>query len=281
LSEAAADLLVVEDDLDISDMLCAYFRVQGYTVRAALSGEEALDACRANLPDLILLDIRLPDFDGYEVARRLRSARRTQEIPILFLTEKRSRTDRLQGLSLGADDYITKPFDIQELRLRVRNAIRRSFQEKLTSPVTGLPEGPLVDEKLEECLNDKNWSVLRVEICNLDAFRESYGFVACDDVQRAVALMVHNSVREAGTPGDFLGHISPTVLLLFTKPGALDVLKQRLESRLNHSLEYFYPLRERGSLSSRDTLQISIKALTGSGNRVENLEEFKRLLLVE
>ena len=69
-------------------------------------------------------------------------------MPIIFLTEKRERADKLQGLELGADDYITKPFDMQELRLRVRNALQRMSQGSLTNPVSGLPEGPLVDERL-------------------------------------------------------------------------------------------------------------------------------------
>ena len=86
----------------------------------------------------MILDIRLPDIDGFEVARRLRGNRKTREIPIIFLTEKRERGDRLKGLELQADDYITKPFDIQELRLRVRNALQRSRQGSLTNPVTGL-----------------------------------------------------------------------------------------------------------------------------------------------
>ncbi len=78
---------------------------------------------------MVILDIRLPDIDGYEVARRLRDNRRTADIPIIFLTEKRDRSERLQGLELGADDYITKPFDVQELRLRIRNALRRAEQD--------------------------------------------------------------------------------------------------------------------------------------------------------
>ena len=79
---------------------------------------------------------------GYEVASRLRKNRRTSGIPIIFLTEKRSRSERLQGLELGADDYITKPFDIQELRLRVRNSLQRSTLGSVTNPVTNMPEGP-------------------------------------------------------------------------------------------------------------------------------------------
>ena len=108
-----------------------------------------MKACRTNHPDLVILDIRLPDIDGFEVARRLRNNQRTQDIPIIFLDRKtRARADRMQGLELGADDYITKPFDIQELRLRVRNSLRRTAPSSLTNPVTGLPEGSLVDERL-------------------------------------------------------------------------------------------------------------------------------------
>jgi len=120
----------------------------------------------------------LPDIDGYEVARRLRKDRRTKDVPIIFLTDRRSRSDRLQGLELGADDYVTKPFDVQELRLRVRNALRRSVQGTLTNPVTNLPEGVLVDERLGECLDSTEWGILLIGLENLDGFREAYGFVA-------------------------------------------------------------------------------------------------------
>jgi DNA-binding response OmpR family regulator len=126
MAEVKQKILIVEDDLDVADMLNAYFRVQGYEIFTVNWGEDGVRACQSSRPDIVILDIRLPDIDGYEVARRLRSDRRTADIPIIFLTEKRDRSERLQGLELGADDYITKPFDVQELRLRIRNALRRA-----------------------------------------------------------------------------------------------------------------------------------------------------------
>ncbi len=148
MADNKSKILIVEDDLDVAEMLNAYFRVQGYDVFTVNWGEDGVRAAQTVLPDLIILDIRLPDIDGFEVARRVRSDRRTNEIPIIFLTEKRERIDRLQGFEVGADDYITKPFDVQELRLRVRNALKRVGQGSLTNPVSGLPEGPLVEERL-------------------------------------------------------------------------------------------------------------------------------------
>jgi len=193
MAEGKQKILIVEDDLDVADMLNAYFRVQGYEIFTVNWGEDGVRACQTSRPDIVILDIRLPDIDGYEVARRLRSNRRTAGIPIIFLTEKRDRSERLQGLELGADDYITKPFDVQELRLRIRNALRRAEQDTLTNPVTGLPDGKLVDERISECLNKITWTMLIVSLENLDIFRESYGFVASDDVMRAVSLMIQSS----------------------------------------------------------------------------------------
>jgi len=118
-------LLIVEDDPDTADMLRAFFEHEGYEVSSVAWGRNALEMCRTLTPDLIILDIRLPDIDGYEVCRELRSDFRTSHIPIIFLTEKHQLDDRIAGLELGAVDYITKPFDIRELRLRVRNALRR------------------------------------------------------------------------------------------------------------------------------------------------------------
>src|SRR5258708_2973261 len=140
MADSKPKILVVEDDLDVAEMLNAYFRVQGYDVYTVNWGEDGVRSAQTVHPDLVILDIRLPDIDGYEVAKRLRGDRRTREIPIIFLTEKREREDRLQGLELGADDYITKPFDLQELRLRVRNALQRLSQRSLTNPPRALPE---------------------------------------------------------------------------------------------------------------------------------------------
>ena len=112
-----ARLLVVEDDIDIANMLKIYFSGMEFDVDVAVRGSDALEKTKQVLPHLIVLDIMLPDIDGYEVCRNLRTSTRTSHIPVIFLTQKDERSDKLQGLELGADDYITKPFDIEELKL--------------------------------------------------------------------------------------------------------------------------------------------------------------------
>jgi PleD family two-component response regulator len=280
VTEAKASILIVEDDPDVADMLDAYFNVQGYLVRTANAGEEAIQACRASRPDLVILDIRLPDIDGYEVARRLRTSQRTMHIPIIFLTEKRNRADRLQGLELGADDYISKPFDIQELRLRVRNAMRRSAQGTLTNPITLIPEGALVDERLRDCLGGSGWALLLVSLENLDRFREMYGFVASDDVLRAVSLMIHNAVRDAGGSNDFIGHLNLTDFVVVTIPEVLSALSERIRSRLEQSLDYFYPLKDRNQGDFQDfRLNLHIGQLSASQGPFARLEPLKTALV--
>src|SRR5512143_3141015 len=177
-------LLVVEDDTDISNMLKIYFTGLGYDVDAALRGSEALEKTRQVLPHLIVLDIMLPDIDGYEVCRTLRTSTRTSHIPIIFLTQKDERSDRLQGLELGADDYITKPFDTEELKLRVQGAIRRSERESLTDPRSGLPAGRLIEEQLRKIIREVGWAFLDLRINHFGPFNDAYGFVAGDDALR-------------------------------------------------------------------------------------------------
>jgi len=278
--EEKSTILVVEDDVDVADMLNAYFRVQGYEAITANWGEEAVRVSNSSQPDLVILDIRLPDIDGYEVARRLRDNRRTADIPIIFLTEKRDRADRLKGLQLGVDDYITKPFDIQELRLRVRNALRRSAMSTLTNTVTGLAEGVLVDERLSECLIERDWVLLLICLENLESFREAYGFVASDDVQRAVGLMIHNALRGVGGPNDFLGHLSPTEFILVTGPGNVSALIERIRTRLDQSLDYFYPLKDRdqeGRIDKR--LSVWMSQLSAQDGPFSDLDQIKAELM--
>lgn len=280
MADTKAKILIVEDDLDVAEMLNAYFRVQGYEVFTVNWGEDGVRAAQTVLPDLVILDIRLPDIDGYEVARRIRTDRRTNEIPIIFLTEKRERVDRLQGFEVGADDYITKPFDVQELRLRVRNALKRVSQGSLTNPVSGLPEGPLVEERLSDVIHKSGWALLHVSISHLDAFRDAYGFVASDDVLRAISLMIHNTMRETGSTEDFIGHISPTDFVVVVPPTNLPPFQERIKSRLEQSLDYFYPIKDRENASKQpNRLAIHIHEIPSVYGRYTSVDQLKKDLL--
>jgi PleD family two-component response regulator len=272
-------ILIVEDDLDLAEMLNAYFRVQGYDVLTAVWGEDAVRTATDNSPDIVLLDIRLPDIDGYEVARRLRSQRRTEAIPIIFLTERRDRIDKLQGLELGVVDYITKPFDIQELRLRVRNSLRRATLETLVNPVTGLPEGKLVDEQLGQVIKQSDGAVVAISVTGLGAFRDLYGFVATDDVLRAVSLMITNIVKEIGGD-DFVGHLAGDDFVVVTSNGRAREVSERVNSRLSQSMDFFYPLKDRhGDANGRARLSLSLKTLVASGGKYSDLNAVKSALM--
>ena len=236
-------LLIIEDDLDTSEMLRVYFEAQGYQVITATNGREGLDKCRSELPDLILLDVRLPDLDGFEVGQNLQEDVRTSRLPVIFVTERRGRDDRITGLKLGAIDYITKPFDVQELRLRVRNALRRAGSQN--NPVTGLPGEKLTTDRLSLMLERDGWSALAVNIHGLDKFNEIYGFVARDDVLRAIALTLTSAVDELGSIDDFVGHPGESQFVIITVPSKAPQLERHIEERLKQAMTYFYPIHDR------------------------------------
>ncbi len=250
-------ILVVEDDPDLAEMLSVYFRVQGYEVLKAGWGDDAVRISREKLPDLIMLDIRLPDIDGYEVCRRVRSNHLTAQIPIIFLTERRDRVDKLQGLKLGAIDYITKPFDLEQVRLRVRNSLRRTGQGYILHPITGLPDGRLVAEQLKSLTNNPRRGILLVKLHGTISFRETYGIVAADDALRRVSLQIFNTVRDGGHEDDFVGHISSEEFVILLSPERLAEVRRRLQAGLDKSLPTFYPLADRASKSD-DHLSVSI-----------------------
>ncbi len=241
-------LLVVEDDFDISNMLRIYFTGQGFDVSVAPRGGEALELTRRALPNLILLDIMLPDMDGYSVCRNLRTTIRTSHIPILFLTQRDERADRIEGLSLGADDYITKPFDIEELKLRVVNAINRQERENSLDPRTGLPSGRLIEDQLRRIVRGGDWAMLDLGIKHFGIFRDAYGFIAGDEVLRFTAMLLGEVIDEVGTAQDFIGHTGADNFLIISAPERIGKIEARLRERFNEEVltHYSFVDREQG-----------------------------------
>jgi diguanylate cyclase (GGDEF)-like protein len=206
------------------------------------------------LPHVIVLDIMLPDIDGYEVCSRLRHNLRTSHIPIIFLTQKDERSDKIAGLELGADDYITKPFDIEELRLRVQNAQRRAERESLTNPTTGLPSGKLIEEQLRLLMRKKNWGLLYVGLPGIEAFNDVYGFVAGDEVLRFAALIMGETVDQIGTAEDFIGHVGGDDFIIITTGDRSTPMADALTKRFNAEVgaHYDFKARQQGYIVYKD-----------------------------
>ena len=238
-------LLVVEDDVDIGNMLKIYFSGMEYDVDVAVRGSDALEKTKQHLPHLIVLDIMLPDIDGYEVCRTLRTNLRTSHIPVIFLTQKDERSDKLQGLELGADDYITKPFDIEELKLRVQGAIRRSERESLTDPRSGLPSSRIIEDQLRKIIRTKGWALLDARVNNFEPFKDVYGFVAGDDVLRFTAMLLGEVVDELGTSSDFIGHAGGDNFIIITTEDKAVALRARLKERFETEVLTHYNFMDR------------------------------------
>ena len=247
-------MLIVEDDYDISNMLRIYFQSNGYEVAVAQRGEDALEMCRKQLPHIIVLDIMLPDMDGYDVCRELRGNLRTSHVPIIFLTQKDERSDKIHGLELGADDYITKPFDLEELKLRVKSAINRATIQSLTNPTTGLPGGRLIEDQLRQLVRRSDWGIIYANIQGFSAFNEVYGFVAGEEVLRFVGMVMTQTVDSLGTPNDFIGHIGGDDFIVITTKALTKPIAQELKRRFDEGVgtHYDWKTRQDGYLIVRD-----------------------------
>jgi DNA-binding response OmpR family regulator len=263
-------ILIVEDDPDTAEMLRSYFVGKGYEVVTAASGSGAIEVCQDIVPDLIIEDIRLPDIDGYQVVHELRKQTRTSNVPVIFLTERQARDDKMAGLRLGAVAYLTKPFDMQELHLRVRNTLRRASYTSLVSPITGLPMRQVTEEWLRQLISQQDWAVIYVSVREVDSFSEAYGFVAGDDVLRAVGLIIGHVVDEIGSLEDQLGHIDEAGFVLVTEERRVQEIRDHLAHRLERAFSYFYPIKDLRHGQVAAPMQVQIGVATASSGTFDH-----------
>jgi PleD family two-component response regulator len=194
-----------------------------------------LPLCQAEPPSLVLLDIKLPDIDGYEVCRRLRRNLGTSTLPILFLTQKRLREDRLNGLRVEANDFISKPFDMEELHLRVRNAIIEARYRAGIGQTSGLPEGQLVTEQLKALLYKPDWAILSIRVENFHRFASSYGHLE-DKFVRFVGQLIRRTADRAGSFEDFVARVGPLHFVVLTTPPRLVLLRERIQKAFDWTM---------------------------------------------
>jgi diguanylate cyclase (GGDEF)-like protein len=205
---SGGNILVVDDDPDIARFVEINMRLEGFNVRVARDGEEALGAIAAELPDLVLLDVMMPRIDGVEVCRRLRADPATSHLAIIMLTAKSLSADKVVGLTAGADDYLIKPFDTLELVARVRSTMRRNAEMRAASPLTNLPGNLRIDDEIAQRMSvGATFAVCYLDLDNFKAYNDAYGFLRGDEAILSLARALGTAVLEAGKPTPFLGHV--------------------------------------------------------------------------
>ena len=232
-------LLLVEDDFDVAEMLLMYFKSLGYEVMHADTGTEGIEIARTRFPNLILLDVMLPDMDGYDICLRLRRMSLTKFIPTLFLTQRDERAAKVKGLELGADDYITKPFDIDELRLRVEGAIRRASRENLHETRTGLPTGPLVEEEVQR-RRAAGSKAIYLSIQGFQAYSDVYSFMAASDVLFHAGKSIRDVLSESDESHEHFVGIMQNDFVVITDADDTDALVKQMQSRFDEQVGAFY-----------------------------------------
>jgi diguanylate cyclase (GGDEF)-like protein len=249
-----ANILVVEDERFIARLLKETLQIEGYEVVTVLRGEDAVQYALRETPHLVLLDIKLPGIDGYEVIRQLRSHPKSMHIPIIVLSARDTCADKVRAFELGVDDYVTKPFDTDELLARVSTQLRRVKQNFL-SPLIGLPGGYQVELAIKRKLTSAEpWSILYLDLDNFKAFNDVYGFLTGNDLIRVVGRICQRVVRDYGNPDDFVGHIGGDDYVILTTPERAHTLcrhictSYKLESRMLYHPEDL----QRGSISGID-----------------------------
>jgi diguanylate cyclase (GGDEF)-like protein len=201
-------ILIADDEQAVRQLLELVLRSQGYEVLIAQNGDQLVRMAQERVPDLVLVDLMMPHLDGYEAIRQLRNDTRTGHLPMLILTAKSTPDDVVIGFETGADDYITKPFNIPELLARIKGHLRRASQRSVRNPLTDLAGNVLLTEELKYRLKSGiDFALLYVDLDNFKAFNDTYGFSRGDRVIKLVAEVLIEAVRMYGTGTDFIGHI--------------------------------------------------------------------------
>ena len=241
-------ILIVATETADTQSLREYFEKAGHRALMAADGASALSLARLEFPQSIILDLDMPGLDAAALTKEVRSTPRTRHIHITLLTPRGEREDKLAALTAGADEFLSKPVDVEELGLRVRNALRRAAFDNLMNPTTGLPGPRLIEEQLRSLLRrgeQGGWAILRLSLRGFGPFGDVYGFLAGEEVLRFVAHLFGQTVDRLGTSDDFLGHSGGDSFILVTTTGLMEALAADLKAHFDDEVKTHYSFRER------------------------------------
>ena len=232
-------VLVADDDEDIVRFVEVNLRLEGFEVTTANDGREALNSARDMIPDLVLLDIMMPEMDGFEVCQTLRASTRTKHIPIIMLTAKSLSADKVVGLTSGADDYIIKPFDPIELVARVKSALRRVREMRSVNPLTQLPGNVQVQEEVaKRVAAGAPFALMYIDLDNFKAFNDHYGFLRGDESIKTLAQTVEDAIKSNG--GGFVGHVGGDDFVTLVEPEASEDVAKAVISLWDEKVPLLY-----------------------------------------
>jgi diguanylate cyclase (GGDEF)-like protein len=245
MTEMAAEpylILVVDDDADIARFVQVNLEVEGFSVIVANDGEMALQLVTEHRPDLAIVDVMMPGVDGFELTRRLRSNPTTLSMPIIMLTAKGLTVDKVVGLTVGADDFVVKPFDTMELVARIRSMLRRTKEFRESSPLTGLPGNTRILQEIAARAGQKrDFAVGHVDIDRFKTVNDVYGFGRGDEFIAALAKALEAAASEVITgPPAFVGHIGGDDFVVVCTPGQIRQVSERAVSAFEHAADSLY-----------------------------------------
>jgi diguanylate cyclase (GGDEF)-like protein len=243
-----SSVLVVDDEVNIAHFLKDFLEDNGFTVTLSHTGREGLKAAADQLPDVILLDVDLPDMDGYSVCRSMRQKLSLRNKPILMLTALNDQRNELIGLRAGADDYLTKPVDTGRLLARLNSAIHRNIRELDANPLTHLPGNTSIVQEIEKLIEAKApYAVLYGDLNNFKTFNDKYGFLRGDQAIKLTAQCLITSV-EAHPMGDgpsFVGHVGGDDFVAIVHPDVAEKVCQDIIARFDGMMPSLYDEQDR------------------------------------
>ncbi len=276
-------ILVVEDDRAIANMLQVTLQLEGYEASIARTGREGVEAALRDMPELMLLDLMLPDIDGIEVLRQLRAHPKSEHIPVIILSARHDTHVKVRAFELRVDDYLTKPFSGDELMARIRARLQRRVNP--VNHLTGLPAGARIEQAITRQLQSgERWALLYFDLDNFKAYNDTYGPFTGDELIKLMGRIATEVLREHGSSADFLGHIGGDDFVMVTTPNRVEPLCDQLIVRWDSESRAFYPEedRARGAFYGKDRsgvhqflplVAVSIAVVSNMHRPIRTIEE--------
>ncbi|MBI4655806.1 MAG: response regulator [Elusimicrobia bacterium] len=248
-------LLIADDDESTRKIVSRIFRQRNWEIMETDNGIDAMNMINKNKPDLVILDVFMPEINGMEVLRKLRRNGATSFVPVIMLTGADTAADKVNGFEFGADEYMAKPFKIDELVLRAENLLNRTRKNITANPLTLLPGGPAIEEEANcRIKSSKTFAFMHIDIDNFKAYNDVYGYLNGDAVIKKLASMLVKIQEERKNENVFVGHIGGDDFVLIADEATAEKIASGLAAGFDETAPCFYSPedRMRGRITATD-----------------------------